>query len=58
MYIYTIYSNYNLLLDLDTIGSAAWLGPHLPNKPRPKIPVLPTGLLSKVLVRNIINMIN
>ena len=29
---------------LVTIGSAAWLGPHLPSKPLPLRPVLPTGL--------------
>ena len=35
------------LTNLVTIGSAAWLGPHLPNWPRPVIPVLPFGLIGR-----------
>eukprot|EP00964_Phaeocystis_antarctica_P159069 scaffold129989_cov63-Phaeocystis_antarctica.AAC.8 len=31
-------------LCLVTIGSAAWLGPHLPSRPRPRSPVRPSGL--------------
>ena len=34
-----------MVTDLVTIGSAAWLGPHRPSKPRPQIPVLPIGFL-------------
>ena len=30
---------------LVTTGSAAWLGPHLPSRPLPIIPVRPTGFL-------------
>ena len=30
-----------------TIGSAAWLGPHLPSSPRPRMPVRPRGLTGK-----------
>ena len=30
-----------------TMGSAAWLGPHLPSNPLPIIPVLPTGFLHR-----------
>ena len=33
------------LFHLETIGSTAWLGPHLPSNPRPIIPVRPTGFL-------------
>lgn len=31
--------------DLDTMGSAAWLGPHLPRVPLLQMPVLPIGFL-------------
>ena len=31
----------------DTIGSAAWLGPQRPSKPRPFIPVRPIGFLNR-----------
>lgn len=34
-------------LYLVTMGSAAWLGPHLPSRPRPFRPVLPLGLLEE-----------
>jgi len=30
-----------------TTESAAWLGPQRPSRPRPQIPVLPTGFLQK-----------
>jgi len=38
---------------LVTIGSAAWLGPHLPNVPLPLRPVLPTGFLKNTGSKNV-----
>lgn len=40
--------NTNNTLYLVTMGSAAWLGPHLPSNPLPTIPVLPTGFLQNI----------
>lgn len=41
---------------LVTIGSAAWLGPHLPRRPRPVRPVLPLGLLKEVKMETLCEM--
>ena len=47
LYTYIIYLiNRKIFSYLVTMGSAAWLGPHRPNKPLPFKPVRPQGFLN------------